>query len=115
MAKLQLLAEEVVIKDFPLDKPVITIGRAPACDIVIDDDAVSTEHAKIELVPNDLMAGLIDVFIEDLGSTNGTFVNDESVKRRQLQSQDHVRIAWTEFKMVSDMNPRLAKTSVILR
>ncbi|MDJ0777400.1 MAG: FHA domain-containing protein [Gammaproteobacteria bacterium] len=114
MAELQLLVDGVVVSNFPLDKTSILIGRAPHCDIVIDEDAVSGEHARIELVPNDLMNGLIDVFIEDLGSTNGTFVNDDSIQRQQLQNQDYVRIAWTNFKLVTDFNPKLAKTSVIV-
>ena len=114
MAELQLLVDGVVVNKFPLNKVRVTIGRAPDADIVIDEEAVSGEHATIELIPNDLMNGLIDIFIEDLGSTNGTFVNDEPVKRQQLQNNDYVRIAWTSFKLVSDYNPRLAKTSVIL-
>ncbi len=114
MAELRLLVDGVVVRSFPLDKTRIIIGRAPGSDIVIDEDAVSGDHAQIELIPNDLMNGLVDIFIEDLGSTNGTFVNDEPVQRQQLQNQDYVRIAWTNFKLVTDYNPKLAKTSVIV-
>jgi len=60
------------------------------------------------------MDGLIDIFIEDLGSTNGTFVNKAPVKRRQLQNFDYVRIAFTDFKLVADKKAKLAKTTVIL-
>lgn len=115
MAELQLLVDDVVVKSFPLDKALISIGRSPSNDIVIDEEAVSGEHAKIEMIPNDLLDGLIDIFIEDLGSTNGTFVNDEPVQRQQLQNSDYIRIAWTDFKLVSDKNVKIAKTSVIVQ
>ena len=115
MAELQLLLDDVVVKSFPLDKSSITIGRALDNDIVIDEESVSGQHARIELIPNEFMDGLIDIFIEDMGSTNGTFVNEQQVKRRQLQNLDYVRIAWTDFKLVSDKDVRLAKTSVIAR
>jgi len=115
VAELQLLVDDVVIKSFPLDKSTVTIGRSQSNDIVIDQDSVSGEHARIDLIPNEFMDGLIDIFIEDLGSTNGVFVNDETVKRQQLQNFDNVRIAWTEFKLVSDKAAKIARTSVIAR
>ena len=110
-----MLVDDVVVNIFPLDKSTITIGRALDNDIVIDEEAVSSQHARIELIPNEFMDGLIDIFIEDQDSTNGTFVNDEAVKRRQLHNLDHVRIAWTDLKLVSNKDVRLAKTSVIPR
>lgn len=114
MAVLHLLVNDVVVKSFPLDKDTILIGRSHGGDIVIDESAVSSEHARIEMVPNQFMDGLIDIYIEDLGSTNGTFVNDEPVKRQQLQDFDYIRIAWTEFKLVSDHSEKYVKTSVIV-
>jgi len=115
VAELQLLVDDVVVKSFPLDKTIVSIGRAQGNDIIIDDDSVSAEHARIELIPNDLLDGFIDIFIADLGSTNGTFVNDQQIKRHQLENSDYIRIAWTDFKIISDEGAKLAKTSVILR
>lgn len=114
MAELQLLVDDVVMKSFPLDKDTILIGRSPDNNIVIDEESVSTEHARVDLIPNQLMDGLIDIFIEDLGSTNGTFVNHVPVKRQQLQNFDYIRIAFTDFKLVADKKAKLAKTTVIL-
>jgi len=114
LAELQLLVDDVVMKSFPLDKGSIMIGRSPDNNIVIDDDSVSTAHARIDLIPNQLMDGLIDIFIEDLGSTNGTFVNHVPVKRQQLQNFDYIRIAFTDFKLVADKKAKLARTTVIL-
>lgn len=115
MAELHLLLDDVVVKSFPLEKDSILIGRSPNSDIKIDDSAVSGKHARIEMIPNQFMDGLIDIYIEDLDSTNGTFVNDLTVKRQQLQNSDKIRIAWTEFKLVSDNAEKLASTSVIVR
>ena len=114
VAELQLLVDDVVIKSFPLDKDTIYIGRANDCDIVIDDESVSGEHSRIDLVPNQLLDGIIDIFIEDLKSTNGTFVNEAPVRRQQLQHSDYIRIAFTNFKLVADKGAKLAKTSVML-
>ena len=75
---------------------------------------VSTEHARVDLIPNQLMDRLVDIFIEDLGGTNGTFVNHVPVKRQQLQNFDYIRITLTDFKLVADKKTKLAKTTVIL-
>jgi pSer/pThr/pTyr-binding forkhead associated (FHA) protein len=114
LAELQLLVDDVVMKSFVLKKDTILIGRSPDNDIVIDDESVSGEHARIDMIPSQLMDGMIDVFIEDLGSTNGTFVNHAPVKRRQLQNSDYIRIAFTDFKLVAGKSGKLAKTTVIL-
>src|SRR5262249_9660796 len=73
----------------PLDKDRILLGRNASCDIVFpaNDFAVSREHACIVRVQNQF-------FIEDLGSRNGTFVNNQQVTARtQLNDNDRVRIS----------------------
>ena len=72
MAKLVLSMNGAVLGEFPLDKERISIGRKPDNDIQIDNLAVSGKHALIITI-------LDDSFLEDLGSTNGTFVNDRKV------------------------------------
>jgi two-component system cell cycle response regulator len=81
-------------KRFPLDKLQITIGRGPDNDIVCDMDNVSRSHAKV-------FASQSAVFVEDQGSTNGTFVNDLEVKKGKLNSGDIVKIGGTIFKFLS--------------
>jgi pSer/pThr/pTyr-binding forkhead associated (FHA) protein len=113
VAELQLLVDGVVVNSFALEKGSTTIGRSRKNDIVIDEDAVSGEHACIEVVPNEHMEGVFDTFIEDLGSTNGTFVNDERVTRQQLYNSDHIRIAWTNFRLVFDVADDFEQTAII--
>lgn len=114
MAELQLLVDDVVLKSFPLDKETIFIGRSPNNDIVIDEEAASTVHARLDLIPSKLLDGYTEFFIEDLGSTNGTFVNDKKVKRQEIQNFDYIRIAFTDFKLIANKSAKLAKTTVIL-
>jgi pSer/pThr/pTyr-binding forkhead associated (FHA) protein len=90
MAKLILSLEGSVIREIPLDKERISIGRKAQNDIQIENLAVSGEHACIVTILN-------DSFLEDLGSTNGTLVNGNPIKkhilqdsgRRHLQRQSH--------------------------
>jgi pSer/pThr/pTyr-binding forkhead associated (FHA) protein len=114
MAVLNLLVDDVVVKSFPLEKKAITIGRSPGCDIQIEESSVSSEHVRIEMFANPFVAVLTDIFIEDLGSMNGTWVNDEQVSRQLIQNKDRVRIAFTEFIVVTDVTGNLAKTTVMV-
>ena len=113
MAELQLLVDGVVVNSFALEEGKTSIGRSQKNDIVIDEDAVSGVHACIELIPNEHMEGVFDTYIQDLGSTNGTFVNEERVRRTQLYNSDHIRIAWTNFRFVYDVADDLEQTAII--
>lgn len=115
MAVLNLLVDDVVVKTFPLNNGATTIGRSPVCDIQIEESSVSGEHARIELIPNELMPEITDIFIEDLGSVNGTCVNDQEITRILIQNQDRIRIAFTEFMLVTNEKGDLARTTVLLK
>lgn len=93
MAKLILSLEGSVIREIPLDKDRITIGRKPQNDIPIENLAVSGEHACIVTILN-------DSFLEDLGSTNGTLVNGNQVKKHILQNNDVIEIGKYKMKYV---------------
>ncbi len=95
MAKLILSLDGQVIKEFTLTKERSTIGRKPHNDIQIDNLAVSGEHAIIMTILN-------DSFLEDLGSTNGTLVNGQPVKKHFLQNNDVVEIGKYKLKYVSE-------------
>ena len=86
MPQLIATVEGVEIKHVYLTKDRTTLGRKSGNDVVLDNLVVSGSHCVFEL------KGLADVFIEDLGSTNGTFVNNKRVKRQQLQDGDIIAI-----------------------
>lgn len=75
-----------------------TLGRDPACDLLIDDDYSSRHHATLQVHES-------QCWIEDHGSLNGTFVNDVRIDRRQLQAGDHLRIGNYVFKFLSADHP----------
>ena len=79
------------IKEYLLDKECTTLGRMPGNDIIIDDSVVSGHHAKIITVQG-------KNYVEDLDSTNGTFVNSEKVTRRLLRNGDTITLA--RYKLV---------------
>jgi len=95
MAKLILSMDGLVLKEIPLTKERTTIGRKPHNDIQIDNLAVSGEHAVIVTILN-------DCFLEDLGSTNGTLVNGNPVKKHFLQNNDIVELGKYRLKFVGE-------------
>jgi pSer/pThr/pTyr-binding forkhead associated (FHA) protein len=88
--------ETTMLKEIPLTKERTTIGRKPHNDIQIDNLAISGEHAVVITILN-------DSFLEDLGSTNGTFVNGQSVKKHFLQNGDTVELGKYRLKYVSEV------------
>lgn len=94
-AKLILSMDGGIIKEYPLSKERITIGRKPHNDIVIDNLAVSGEHAAIVTILN-------DSFLEDLDSTNGLEVNGKSTKKHFLQNNDVIEIGKYKLKFITD-------------
>lgn len=94
-AKLILSMNGVVLQEYVLDKEHMTIGRKPHNEIVIDNLAVSGEHAAIVTILN-------DSFLEDLGSTNGTLVNGASIKKHFLQNNDVIEIGKYKLKYLND-------------
>jgi pSer/pThr/pTyr-binding forkhead associated (FHA) protein len=85
----------VVIKEVQLTKDRTSLGRRPYNDIVIDNLAVSGEHAVLQLTGN-------EVYLEDLNSTNGTYVNGKAVKKQLLQNNDTVEIGKYKIKFINE-------------
>ena len=115
MSNLALLVDDVVIGLYPLDKPVITIGRDQDNDIQIDDSSVSSHHARLLIESSKFLEDHEDIHVEDLGSTNGTMVNDEQIDRRQLKPNDVITIAWNTFKLIDDSEAGRETTAFIGR
>jgi FHA domain len=99
MAKIIVSLDDNMIKVVPLDKDRMTLGRRPYNDIVVDNLAVSGEHAALQVIGN-------EYFIEDLNSTNGTFINEQKIKRQILKHGDTIEIGKYEIKyVIDDTNP----------
>lgn len=94
-AKLILSMDGGIIKEYPLNKERVTIGRKAHNDIVIDNLAVSGEHAAIVTILN-------DSFLEDLDSTNGLEVNGKPTKKHFLQNNDVIEIGKYRLKYITD-------------
>ena len=95
MPRMIVSIDGVVIKEVQLTKERTTLGRRPYNDIVIDNLAVSGEHAVIH------MAGH-EVEIEDLGSTNGTYVNAKAVKRQDLRNGDTIEVGKYKIRFLQE-------------
>jgi two-component system, cell cycle response regulator len=81
-------------KRFPLDKREVVLGRGADCDVVVDRDSVSRRHARL------FREGSAWV-VEDLQSTNGSYVNDVPVQRSPLRDNDFLKIGAAIFKFLS--------------
>ena len=95
MPKMIVSIDGVVIKEVQLTKDRTTLGRRPYNDIVIDNLAVSGEHAVLQMTGN-------DVHLEDLNSTNGTYINGKAVKKQMLLNLDVVEIGKYKIKFVNE-------------
>jgi pSer/pThr/pTyr-binding forkhead associated (FHA) protein len=95
MAKLILSLDGQVIREITLSKERTTIGRKPHNDIQIDNLAVSGEHCAIMTILN-------DSFLEDLGSTNGTLVNGQPIKKHFLQHNDVIELGKYKLKYMNE-------------
>jgi pSer/pThr/pTyr-binding forkhead associated (FHA) protein len=95
MAKIHVKFNSAVVKEVELVKEVTTFGRKTENDIVIDNPAISGFHGKI-LIEND------QYFVEDLNSTNGTFMNGQRIKKSLLKNRDQVSIARHVLELITD-------------
>jgi pSer/pThr/pTyr-binding forkhead associated (FHA) protein len=106
MPKVIVSIDGVVIKEVQLTKDRTTLGRRPYNDVVIDNLAVSGEHAVLQM-----MGG--EVYLEDLNSTNGSYINGKAIKKQLLQSEDVIEIGKYRIKFQSDTSFGYEKTMVI--
>ena len=106
MGKLVVSLDGVVIKDVQITKDKTTLGRRPYNDIVIDNLAVSGEHAVLQMLGN-------DVFIEDLNSTNGTYINGKAIKKQLLAHNDTVEIGKYKIKYLVEEGSDYEKTMIM--
>jgi pSer/pThr/pTyr-binding forkhead associated (FHA) protein len=95
MPKMIISIDGVVIKEVQLTRDKTTLGRRPYNDIVIDNLAISGEHAVLQLSGG-------EVYMEDLNSTNGTYVNGKAIKKQMLQNSDVIEVGKYMINFVSD-------------
>jgi pSer/pThr/pTyr-binding forkhead associated (FHA) protein len=107
MPEMILSVDGIVIKEVELTKDRTTLGRRPYNDIVIDDLAVSGEHAVFQMTPT-------GVYLEDLHSTNGSYVNGKAIQKQLLRHGDVLEVGKCQIKFVSDAeSDRLNKTMLV--
>jgi hypothetical protein len=98
MPRMIITLNDVVVRQVQFSRERTTFGRRPYNDIVVDNLSVSGEHALFHMVGQ-------EVFLEDLGSTNGTYVNGKAIKKQQLESGDLVEIAKYKIRFLADGAP----------
>ncbi|MBD3669776.1 MAG: FHA domain-containing protein [Gammaproteobacteria bacterium] len=113
MAMLIQLDGEVAVRKIPVEKDTVLIGRNLDNDITIDDSAVSSHHARVVTRVLDEARDIRTYHLEDLDSTNGTFLNDKQVRQQQLHNDDIISIAFHEFKFVDENEPDEEQTKKI--
>lgn len=96
MAKIIVTLNDSVLGEYPLDRECLTIGRKPDNDIQIDNLAISGHHAQIITILN-------DSFLEDLNSTNGTYVNSKPIKKHALRDGDIITIGKHQLRYVNEL------------
>lgn len=102
----------VVANRFNIDESGLKFGRASGNQVTIDDRAVSSEHARIIILKDE--QGVLKFVLEDLGSTNGSYINEQKVEQQQLlRHKDIVRIGWNNFTFVNDDEVDFEKTRVV--
>lgn len=107
MAKIVLSLNGVILQELSLSKERTRIGRHPQNDMVIENRAISGEHAVIEMRGN-------DVILEDLNSTNGTQVNGQPIKKHFLQDKDQVELAKYKLQYLAEKPVPVVKKPTVL-
>ena len=95
MARLMLSLDGQVLAEYNMSKERYTIGRLPDNDVRIDNPAVSGHHSLIINILN-------DSFLEDLNSTNGTYVNGKLIKKHALQHGDVITIGHHQLRFADE-------------
>jgi hypothetical protein len=103
MGRLVVSLDGVVVQEVPLTKDKTTLGRRPYNDVVIDNLAVSGEHALLQRVGS-------EVVIEDLNSTNGTYINGRAIRKQGLTHLDIVEVGKYKIRFLADEDAGQAKT-----
>lgn len=108
MAKLVVMFNGQVQREIPIDRARLNIGRRPSNEVVLDHLAVSGRHAAIDTTSE-------GTFVLDLGSTNGTSVNGQPVKKHLLQNEDVIDLGKYKLKFLVDSDTYETSSDETLR
>lgn len=114
MAHLALIVEDVIIKKWEITEEIIILGRAADCDIQIDDQSVSSKHARLVVEPDPYLDDATAIYLEDLKSTNGTELNGKKAIKEKLSDGDVIKIGFNIFRYVDNQTTQLDDTAVIV-
>jgi pSer/pThr/pTyr-binding forkhead associated (FHA) protein len=93
MVILRVIEGQEVGKGYPVPKVPVTLGRDALCDISITDTRMSRQHSMLFYYsPN--------FYLKDLGSTNGTFVNDKRIKQATIKNEDIIKVGSTKMEFI---------------
>ena len=99
MIKLKHIVNGVIVSEIDLQVGEYTVGRAKGNSLQLDDGAVSSQHGRFAIERSPYMDDIFDITLDDLGSTNGTYVNGEKISNIRLNHNDQIRIGTHEFKI----------------
>ena len=111
MAIIIQTVDGVVTNRFIIESTALTFGRTADNQVQINDKAVSNKHAHI--IHETSETGEDHYFLEDLGSTNGSFVNETRIERQRLHHKDNLRIGLNVFTFLDENQADIEKTSEI--
>ena len=114
MPYIALIIEDVTINKWEIIEEVVIFGRSKDSDIQIDDQSVSSKHARIVVEEDPYLDDQKHYYLEDLNSTNGTQINDSLIKKQKLNNEDNLKIGFTHFKFIDSKNNHLDETAVIV-
>ena len=109
MASIIQLVDGVVANRFEIKDTGLKFGRTSENQVVIDDLAVSSEHAQVNVLKDE--QGVVKFVLQDLGSTNGSFINEQKIDQQQLlRHKDIVRVGWNNFTFINEDEIDFEKT-----
>ncbi len=111
VAAIVQLVDGVVANRFEISNQGLKFGRTGDNQVIIDDRAVSSEHAEIRLHVDEQGNKLY--LLRDLDSTNGTFINEQKIKEQILRHKDVVRVGWNNFTFLDEDEIDLEKTTKV--
>jgi len=99
LIKLKHIVNGIVVSEIDIKEGDFTVGRAQGNDLQLEDSVVSSQHARFNIQRSPYMDAIFDITLEDLGSTNGTYVNGKKITHKRLNHSDQIRIGTHEFKI----------------